>query len=110
MENILIKISTQYTKTPGGRFISEGDYSGEDFRIKLLKPMFQKAIENNLTLTVDLDGGFGYGPSFLEEAFGGLARELKDKRLLNIVIISEEEPCLVSDISKYIKEALNTAK
>lgn len=103
---ITINIANDYTKTPGGRFISEGDYSGEDFRENVLKPKFFQALESNDQLTVILDGGYGYATSFLEEAFGGLAREVKNRKIKDIIIISEEEPQLVSKIQQYIKDAL----
>lgn len=104
---ITINIAQDYTRTPGGRFSAEGKYSGEDFREKILKPKFEEAQVNNDTLFVILDGGYGYATSFLEEAFGGLARELKNPALKNIVIISEEEPALVGKVKQYITDALN---
>ena len=103
---ITINIATDYTKTPGGRFISEGEYSGQDFREKVLKPKFLQALENNDQLTVILDGGYGYVTSFLEEAFGGLAREMRNSKIKDIIIISEEEPQLISKIQQYITDAL----
>ena len=103
---ITINIATDYTKTPGGRFISEGEYSGQDFREKVVKPKFLQALENNDQLTVILDGGYGYATSFLEEAFGGLAREMRNSKIKDIIIISEEEPQLISKIQQYITDAL----
>ena len=103
---ITINIATDYTKTPGGRFISEGEYSGQDFREKVLKPKFLQALENNDQLTVILDGGYGYATSFLEEAFDGLAREMRNSKIKDIIIISEEEPQLISKIQQYITDAL----
>ena len=103
---ITINIATDYTKTPGGRFISEGEYSGQDFREKVLKPKFLQALENNDQLTVIPDGGYGYATSFLEEAFGGLAREMRNSKIKDIIIISEEEPQLISKIQQYITDAL----
>lgn len=103
---ITINIATDYTKTPGGRFISEGEYSGQDFREKVLKPKFLQALEDNDQLTVILDGGYGYATSFLEEAFGGLAREMRNSKIKDIIIISEEEPQLISKIQQYITDAL----
>ena len=103
---ITINIATDYTKTPGGRFISEGEYSGQDIREKVLKPKFLQALENNDQLTVILDGGYGYATSFLEEAFGGLAREMRNSKIKDIIIISEEEPQLISKIQQYITDAL----
>lgn len=103
---ITINIAIDYTKTPGGRFIAEGAYSGEDFRESVLKPKFLEALKSNDQLTVILDGGYGYATSFLEEAFGGLAREIRNKRLKEIIIVSEEEPQLVLKIQQYIEDAL----
>lgn len=57
-------------------------------------------------LTVILDGGYGYATSFLEEAFGGLAREMRNSKIKDIIIISEEEPQLISKIQQYITDAL----
>ncbi len=102
-----INIAKDYSKTPGGRFIKEGEYSGEDFREKILAPAFAKCKKNREQLTVNLDGGYGYGSSFLEEAFGGLVRKNKDKSILQIKLISDEEPKLIDDIIGYITDALN---
>ena len=102
---MFISIARDYTKTPGGRFIKEGDYSGEDFREKMLFPAFKEMKEKGDKLTVDLDGGYGYGSSFLDEAFGGLARKTKDKDVLKIDIISEEEPRLIDDVYNYMSAA-----
>lgn len=103
---ITINIANDYTKTPGGRFIAEGAYSGEDFRESMLKPKFLQALENDEPLTVILDGGYGYATSFLEEAFGGLAREMKNRKIREIIIISDEEPQLIPKIQQYIEDAL----
>lgn len=105
---ITINIAKDYTKMPGGRYIREGDYSGEDFREKLLKPCFLNAKMGNEELTVILDGGFGYATSFLEEAFGGLVRELKDPDILKIRIVSDEEPAWIKKIESYIRNQLNS--
>ena len=104
---MLINIANDYTKKPGGRHYTDGDYSGEDFRDKLLKPKFLQAQQMHETLTVNLDGGYGYGPSFLEEAYGGLARELWNRDILNIKIISDEEPIQIEKIREYITRALD---
>ena len=109
MERV-ISIANDYTKTPGGRHVNEGKYSGEDFRETVLRPAFNESVQNGITLVINLDGGFGYGSSFLEEAFGGLARTSRDKRILGIKIISDEEPRLVDDIKQYMEDALNGKK
>ncbi|WP_316181884.1 MULTISPECIES: STAS-like domain-containing protein [unclassified Bradyrhizobium] len=63
-----------YAPSPGGRFIVDGEYSGEWFRDTVLAPALQSAVEASEALVVVLDGTSGYGSSFLEEAFGGLIR------------------------------------
>lgn len=101
-----IVIAKQYTKKPGGRFRKEGEYSGEDFRETILKKEYEISKKNKEELVVNLDGGYGYGSSFLEEAFGGLVRTLPDVDISIIKIISDEEPQLVDDVYKYLQDAL----
>lgn len=101
-----INIAHDYTKSPGGRFVTEGEHSGEDFRECILFPAYKKCKKTGEKLTVNLDGGYGYGSSFLEEAFGGLARKTNDYKILNISIISDEEPKLIDDIIGYMKDEL----
>lgn len=103
---MIISIANDYTKSPGGRFITEGEHSGEDFRESILLPAFEKCQKKGEELIVNLDGGYGYGSSFLEEAFGGLARKTNNPNILKILIISEEEPRLIDDIMEYMKDAL----
>lgn len=105
-----IIIAKQYTKSPGGRFRKEGEYSGEDFRETILKREYEHSKKNDENLIVDLDGGYGYGSSFLEEAFGGLVRALNDVDISMIKIISHEEPQLVDDVYKYLNDAVNKEK
>ena len=107
IENILThSIATDFTRTPGPRFIVQGPSSGEQFRNEFLEPWFLEARQNGLRLRVDLDGGYGYAPSFLEEAFGGLARIYAISDVLSTIEIkTEEEPMLGERIQKYIQEA-----
>ena len=100
-----ICISKDYSETLGARYISDGDYSGEDFREKYLIPHFEKAVENQEKLIIDLDGGYGNPVSFLEEAFGGLARKYGSDKVLGVLeFISYDEPSLVEEIMEYIKK------
>lgn len=101
-----IRICSDFSDTPGARHKSEGDFSGEEFRESLLIPRFLSAIDNNEKLEIDLDGGYGYPTSFLEEAFGGLARIYGSKKVLNTLsFISQDEPSLVGEIEEYIRSA-----
>lgn len=110
MESIEIKISRDFTPTPGPRYIRESDIdnSGESFRKKILFPTFISALERNKKLVVDLDGTAGYGTSFLEESFGGLIRieKMEYQTIIdNLEIISNEEEFLNDDIQQYLKDA-----
>lgn len=103
---MILKIAEEFSDVPGPRSRKEGDYSGEEFREQLLKPKFKQAEASKEKLLVDLDGGFGYATSFLEEAFGGLARQYSPETVLEVLEFkSEDEPYLSSDIVRYIREA-----
>jgi hypothetical protein len=97
-----IRIATEFSRYPAGRYIKDGPYSGELFRKKFLEPnlpMHEK-------ITIDLDGTRGYGSSFLEEAFGGLVRkgfsksELKEK-----LEIKASNQSLKAEIFDFIDKA-----
>ena len=110
---MIIKVATDYTDTPGARYYIQGPFPGEEFRDKLLYPKYLECYKNNEILTVDLDGGYGYGSSFLEEAFGGLIRELDKnyKQALEVIELkSDDEPSLIDDITKYINDAIKKKK
>ncbi len=110
MESIKIKIAKDFSDSPGPRYIDEGKFSGEMFRIELLLKVFQKAIAENKKVIVDLDGTYGYGTSFLEESFGGLIRNenVNYNEIINrLEIISTEEDYLKDDVYKYLEDAQN---
>ena len=81
-----IYVAEQFGETLGGRYIKEGDYSGEEFYLKLLYPTFCKAIFNREKILIDLTGCLGFPTSFLDESFGRLAREHEGFKLNNIII------------------------
>ena len=101
-----IKISEDFSPTPGARHRDEGEFSGEQFREDLLVPKYVVAKEKKEKLVIDLDGGYGYPTSFLEEAFGGLARIYGSKEVLDtLTFISNDEPSLINEIESYIRSA-----
>ena len=76
-----------------------------------MQARFEEAEKAGEKLLIDLDGGSGYPTSFLEEAFGGLARLLTTERVLKVLEYkSEDEPYLRSDIDRYIREAKTGAQ
>ena len=95
-----------FSKYPGPRYIRLGDFSGEEFRNNILIP----ALKQNDEVTVNFDGVYGYGSSFLEEAFGGLVRRGVDKNKIKKLkdnLICNDDPSIIVEVKKYIDEALS---
>jgi len=106
MNNIVLDIGKEFSKTPDARHRDDGKSSGEQFLNELLGPKYVEAKKAGVKLIVDLDGPEGYGTSFLEESFGGLARMYpEDDILQTLEFHSTRESYLVEDIKKYIEEA-----
>lgn len=98
---------TEYSEFPGPRYESLGPNSGEKFRKTVLLEEI-KIHQGNISVV--LDGAFGYGSSFLDEAFGGLIRDgISDDIALQLCenIISEEDPSLKIEITQWVKEAIS---
>ncbi|MBI3886242.1 MAG: STAS-like domain-containing protein [Opitutae bacterium] len=101
-----IVIAQEFTRTPGPRNQDEGDFSGELFLKEKLEPLFLKSRDTGLSLLVDLDGAEGYATSFLEAAFGGLARKYgADVVLKTLSFKSDDEPYLIDEIKDYVQQA-----
>lgn len=103
---IKIKISDDFSKTPGGRYINEGEFSGEEFRDTILISKYKEAIDNNEKLLIDFDGCYGFPTSFLEETFGGIVRKVGNKKIKDIlIIVSNDRPNLKDKVLNYIDNA-----
>src|ERR1700722_7271312 len=73
--NATINIGQDFSRPPGGRRVTDGPKSGQEFRDRVLVPALRAATKTGESVDVILDGPRGYLSSFLEEAFGGLVRE-----------------------------------
>ncbi|MDR0971382.1 MAG: STAS-like domain-containing protein [Bacteroidales bacterium] len=105
-----IKIATDFSRMPAARLPEEGDFSGQEFRQKILLPKIKEAIEKNERLEIDLDGTAGLGTSFLEESFGGLIRvnNLDYQTVINTLdFVSIEDKDYIEEIKDYLKDAKN---
>ncbi len=100
-----IKFIKDFTPYPGGRSRKVGDGSAEEFYEDVLQPRYTNAKENDVKISIDLDGAAGYAGSFLDEAFGRLGHEfgLEDVKA-RLEIVSTEEPYLVEDIFQSVAE------
>lgn len=101
-----IKISTDFSSTPGARHKEEGPYPGDEFRDTILIPRYKDAVEKNEKLVIDFDGCYGYATSFLEESFGGMVRKMRKKGVLDSMeFVSTEDASLINLIKEYVREA-----
>ncbi len=108
---MILRIAEEFSRLPGPRFRREGENSAEQFREELLIPRFKEADSSGQILLVDLDGVFGYATSFLEESFGGLARQFGIERVLSCLSFkSSDEPYLEDDIVRYVRESTTGAR
>ena len=99
-----INIARDYSTTPGARYKKDGPYSGEEFREKMLEPLFK--IDSSEKIIINLDGVEGYSTAFLEEAIGGLVRKFgKDIVKKKLIFISTDEPLLIQEIQSYMENA-----
>lgn len=69
---IKIDVAQRFSKAPFGRYPSDGDFCGENFRENILK----EELQHDDSIEVDFSNvALGVGSSFLEEIFGGLVRQ-----------------------------------
>lgn len=106
--SITIDICKDFSECPGGRVISQGNYSGELFRKLFLEPVHRLSMHLAINkIIIKFDGSYGYSCGFLEEAFGGLVRlygtEIKIEKYQ---FISEEDPSVIDEVIEYMRDAL----
>lgn len=97
-----------WTRTPGPRYGGWGEYSGEQYRKDVVAPAFRECLSRNKTLTVDLEGPRGYGPSWLDEAFAGLINKegFNKKDVLRLLELeSPTRPWFIEDAMRLIHKA-----
>lgn len=108
---MLFTIGSDFCKNPSGRYYTDGDGSGEEFREDFLVPILKYLEPRKEVLTINIDKNVSsYGSSFLVEAFGNIVKYgyfsspyLKD----NIHVIYEIPIFKIysSKIEKYIFDA-----
>lgn len=100
---MILSIVKDFCETPGPRFKSEGNFSGEEFRDEILEQKFLLAKRNNEKLIIKLDGVYGYPASFLDEVFGGLSKKYSCRTVLDILSFESDDVLLIYEIINYIK-------
>lgn len=103
----VLYIGNQFSDDPAGRYYTDGDGNGEEFREEVLKPIFSSG--KNITINIDKNVE-GYGSSFLVEAFGGLIKHGYFKKdyiteRLTITFDDSDFEFYAKKIKQYINEA-----
>jgi len=99
----IIKIS-EWCDAPIARFRSDGEKSGQELREDILKPAIL-SLQDGEKLLVDFDGMIGCTSSFIDEAFGELARDIEPDTLISTLEIkATERPALTKKVKNYIME------
>ena len=101
---IKLRVAEDFSRTPAGRYRSDGRWSGEAFREDHLAPALRSTDQG---VVVYLDGVEGYGSSFLEEAFGGLVRknDLAGQDLHKLLRLITDDGAWEKEIWDYIDQA-----
>lgn len=101
MARKIINIAQDWSRSPTGRYPSDGKSNGTDFKKRMIIPFLKDFDE----FFVDLDGTYGYGSSFLDEAFAGLVRDglmTKEEFRRKFIFKSEEDPSFIDEIFSYV--------
>lgn len=88
-------IAKDFSRFPAGRVKADGPCSGEHLREMVLARLQEGP------LMVDFDGTAGFGSSFLQGAFQGLADETDVSRLY---LTCTEDPTIVTEVLTYLKD------
>lgn len=104
----ILYVGKQFSDDPAGRYYTDGDGSGEEFREEVLRPLL--ALNKPITINID-ENVEGYGSSFLVEAFGGLIKHGYFKasdvnRMLTIDFNDPDFGFYARKIKQYINEAV----
>lgn len=106
---ITYDFAKEFSNIPGPRTKNLGPNSGEEFRIRVLKKWF----DTNTEVEIDVDGVImSFGPSFLSEAFGKMAKD-KDvgmDKFFQIIHVKQDgikNKNFEELLHKYVKIALS---
>ena len=102
-----VYIGRDFFDDPCGRYYTDGDGSGEEFREEVLKPLLTSLPKLRVNINIDVEG---YDSSFLVEAFGGLIKHgyftsEKVREKLIIETTDSEYEFFEKKINEYILKA-----
>ncbi|MFY7666896.1 STAS-like domain-containing protein [Flavobacterium sp.] len=97
-------IATEFKDNPGARDREDGPHSGQEFLEDIFITRFNKAIDGNYIILVDLDGVWGYPSSFVSGSFGKLSMEIGSEILLkHLQFKSDRNPLRIEKVLNEIK-------
>ena len=103
--NLVLNVATEFSATPGARYIEDGLFSGEEFLTKLLEPKFLEAKNQAEVLIVKLDDLWGHPSSFISGSFGELSVKYGASTVLShLKLECKDNPMLVERIIREIKD------
>jgi STAS-like domain of unknown function (DUF4325) len=98
-----LSINEEFSHTPGPRYRREGPFSAEEFWATLLRSRFETAVAGGAVLLIDMDGVAGYGTSFVEETFGGLARAYGTETVRrHLQVKCEQDDFILEEVWEYV--------
>jgi len=98
-----IIICKDFKDNPGARDREDGPHSGQQFLEDILLERFNKAVEGNYLLLIDLDGVWGYPSSFIGGSFGKLSIDRGSEILLkHLRFKSDKNPLRIDKIINEI--------
>ncbi|MGR6861964.1 STAS-like domain-containing protein [Aliivibrio salmonicida] len=113
---MLFTIGNDFIRNPAGRYYTDGDGSGEEFREEFLRPMLEYVKNRDEKLSINIDTNVSsYGSSFLVEAFGHLVTYgyYDESFLVSKIEIKYERQIFslfAGKIVKYISDATFNSK
>lgn len=96
---MIINVSVDFSKYPGGRKVEHGPFSGEEFLEKILLP----ALSTHGHITINMNGLAAISPSFLDESIGSLIRKYGVKKFEEKVTIILDDDLDTLELLEYIK-------
>jgi len=111
MNDTIISIARDFSRTPAGRYPKDGPFNGQRFREQFLEPAIAQALAKKGKVIVEFSDADSYSSSFLEEAFGGLVRDKKFNRdqIQSVLILATSDPVYsmyLADAKDYLEREL----
>ena len=112
MSDVVISIPRDFSPYPAGRTPKDGPFNGQRFRDEVLVPAIERALRGDGMVIVDFADADSYSSSFLEEAFGGLARlhKFPPNLLRKMLKLKSDDPVYasyVADAEDYLSRELS---